>query len=120
MTLSNQATKLEPTLAFATLFFSSFFRPCPSSIPFAPGFPDSLSGFLIALNAFNYLAAAYAMLWPTIAGRSLLLVLALSAAHLTVSGLVPPRSKAKYLFAASLRRTRGSRLLTLASLFARR
>jgi len=83
-----QPTKLEPTLAFATLFLIIFSTlPVLNSVHSGP--LDSLGGFLIALNAFNYLAAAYAMLWPQHRWPLTLLVLALSAAHLTVSRLLP-------------------------------
>src|SRR6267154_2369822 len=65
-----QATKLEPTLAFATLFLV-IFSTLPVLNSIRSGSLDSLSGFLIGLNAFNYLAAAY----------------------LTVSGLVPAEKR---------------------------
>src|SRR5712672_741414 len=87
-----QSTKLEPTLAFATLFLVIY-----STLPVLNSIRsdslDSLSGFLIAVNAFNYLAAAYAMLWPQHRWPLTLLVLALSAAHLTVSGLIPAKKQ---------------------------
>jgi hypothetical protein len=87
-----QPTKLEPTLAFATLFLV-IFSTLPVLNSIRSGSLDSLSGFLIALNAFNYLAAAYAMLWPQHRWPLTLLVLALSAAHLTVSGLLPAEKR---------------------------
>jgi len=87
-----QSTKLEPTLAFATLFLV-IFSTLPVLNSIRSGSLDSLSGFLIALNAFNYLAAAYAMLWPQHRWPLTLLVLALSAAHLTVSGLIPAKKQ---------------------------
>src|SRR3981189_295559 len=87
-----QATKLEPTLAFATLFLV-IYSTLPVLNSIRSGSLDSLSSFLIALNAFNYLAAAYAMLWPQHRWPLTLLVLALSAAHLTVSGLLPAEKR---------------------------
>src|SRR6266403_6327927 len=87
-----QSTKLEPTLAFATLFLV-IFSTLPVLNSIRSGSLDSLSGFLIALNAFNYLAAAYAMLWPQHRWPLTLLVLALSAAHLTVAGLLPAKKQ---------------------------
>src|SRR5258706_6048590 len=87
-----QSTKLEPTLAFATLFLV-IFSTLPVLNSIRSGSLDSLSGFLIALNAFNYLAAAYAILCPQHRCPLTLLVLAFSAAHLTVSGLLPANTQ---------------------------
>src|SRR5882724_2029176 len=58
-----QAEKLGATIAFATIFLILY-----STVPVLTSHPsgslDSLGAFLIIVNAFNYLAAAYAMLWP--------------------------------------------------------
>jgi uncharacterized membrane protein len=98
-----QPGKLELTLVFATLFLV-IYSTLPVLNSIRSGSLDSLSGFLIALNAFNYLAAAYAMLWPQHRWPLTLLVLALSAAHLTVSRVLPPpkhgaQSLSRLLFA---------------------
>ena len=83
-----QPAKLAPTLAFATLFLF-IYSTLPVLYAIRSGSQDSLGSFLIVLNAFNYLAAAYAMLWPQHRWPLTLLVLALSGAHLAVSGFVP-------------------------------
>ena len=83
-----EPTKLEPTLAFATLFLV-IYSTVPILYSIRSGVLDSLGALLIVLNAFNYLAAAYAMLWPRQRWPLTLLVLALSAAHLTVCRILP-------------------------------
>ncbi len=83
-----QSEKLEATLTFATLFLL-LYSTLPVLNSLRSGSLDSLGSFLIVLNAFNYLAAAYAMLWPQHRWPLTLLVLALSAAHLLVSRLLP-------------------------------
>src|SRR6267142_2990561 len=83
-----QSSKLEPTLAFATLFLV-IYSTLPILYSIRSGVLDSLGALLIVLNAFNYLAAAYAMLWPRQRWPLTLLVLALSAAHLTVCRILP-------------------------------
>jgi uncharacterized membrane protein len=83
-----QPAKLEITLAFATLFLLVY-STLPVLYSIRSGSLDSVSSFLIGINAFNYLAAAYAMLWPQHRWPLTLLVLALSAAHVAVSGLLP-------------------------------
>jgi uncharacterized membrane protein len=90
-----QSTKLEATLAFATLFLL-IYSTLPVLYSIRSGALDSLGSFLVVLNAFNYFAAAYAMLWPQHRWALTLLVLALSAAHLTVTVFLPapkPASK---------------------------
>jgi uncharacterized membrane protein len=87
-----QSAKLEPTLVFATLFFT-LYSTLPVVYSIRSGSPGSLGSFLIVLNAFNYFAAAYAMLWPQHRWPLTLLVLALSGAHVAVSGFLPaPKS----------------------------
>jgi uncharacterized membrane protein len=83
-----QPEKLDPTFFFATLFFI-LFSTLPVLDSLRSRWLDGPGAFLIVLNAFNYLAAAYAMLWPLHRWPLTLLVLALSAAHLTVSRLLP-------------------------------
>lgn len=80
--------KLAPTFAFATLFLI-IYSTLPVLYAIRSGSLDSLGSFLVVLNAFNYLAAAYAMLWPQHRWPLTLLVLALSATHLAVSGFAP-------------------------------
>jgi uncharacterized membrane protein len=83
-----QREKLEPTLAFATLFLV-LFSGLPVVQSIRSGSPGPAGNFIIVLNAFNYFAAAYAMLWPQHRWPLTLLVLALSAAHVAVSGYLP-------------------------------
>jgi uncharacterized membrane protein len=83
-----QAEKLGATIAFATIFLI-LYSTLPVLTSIRSGSLDSLGAFLIIVNAFNYLAAAYAMLWPQDRWPLTLLVLALAAAHLTISRLLP-------------------------------
>src|SRR5712664_198584 len=83
-----QAEKLGATIAFATIFLI-LYSTLPVLTSLRSGSLDSLGAFLIIVNAFNYLAAAYAMLWPQDRWPLTLLVLALAAAHLTISRLLP-------------------------------
>jgi uncharacterized membrane protein len=83
-----QPEKLATTLTFATIFLI-IYSALPVLYSIRSGALDSLGVFLIVLNPFNYLAAGYAMLWPQHRWPLTLLVLALSAAHLTVSAALP-------------------------------
>src|SRR6266853_2028612 len=83
-----QAEKLGATIAFATIFLI-LYSTLSVLTSLRSGSLDSLGAFLIIVNAFNYLAAAYAMLWPQDRWPLTLLVLSLAAAHLTISRLLP-------------------------------
>ena len=84
-----QPAKLERTLAFATLFLLLYavlpvFRALKSSSV------NEIDVILVLANSFAYLGALYAMLWPRDRWPMTLLVLALSAAHVTVARIIPP------------------------------
>lgn len=95
--------KLERTLIFATLFFV-LYATLPVLRAIRLSRLDTI-GLIVALaNSFAYLAALYVMLWPKDRWPLTLLVLALSAAHVTVARLVPPPKAGespltRYLFA---------------------
>jgi uncharacterized membrane protein len=81
--------KLERTVIFATLFFLLYAAlPVIRALRFST--LRQLDILVVLANAFAYLAALYAMLWPQDRWPLTLLVLALSAAHVIVARLVPP------------------------------
>jgi uncharacterized membrane protein len=93
---------LERTVVFATLFFLVYAAlPVIRALSSALGAADIL---VQLLNAFAYLAALYALLWPEDRWPLTLFVLALAAAHLVVARLMPQPAKgesplARFLFA---------------------
>lgn len=84
-----QPPKLERTLIFATLFLLLY-----AMVPILRAVKSSgvheIDFLLVLANSFAYLGALYAMLWPQDRWPMTLLVLALSAAHVTVARLIPP------------------------------
>jgi uncharacterized membrane protein len=98
-----RAEKLERTLAFATLFFL-LYAAMPLLRAIRLGRLQELDVLVILVNAFAYLGALYAMLWPQYRWPLTILVLALSAAHLVGARLIPPPKSGespltRYLFA---------------------
>ena len=98
-----RAQRLERTIVFATLFFLLY-----ASVPLLRairlGRIAELDVILVLVNAFAYLAALYAMLWPGYRWPLTLFVLALSAAHVMAARLIPPPEGGespltRYLFA---------------------
>src|SRR2546426_724526 len=81
--------KLERTVIFATLFFLLYAAlPIIRVVRFSR--LRELDTLVVLANSFAYLGALYTMLWPQDRWPLTLLVLALSAAHVLVSRLVPP------------------------------
>lgn len=98
-----QPPKLERTLIFATLFLVLY-----ALVPILRAVKSSavheIDLLLVFANSSAYLGALYAMLWPQDRWPMTLLVLALSAAHVTVARVIPlPKSGEsplmRYLFA---------------------
>jgi len=96
--------KLARTVAFATLFFALFAAlPVVRAASRSFGMPASQTA-LVLFNAFWYLLALRAMLWPGRKWELTLAVLALAAAHLVVAERAPQpeaggRSLVRLLFA---------------------
>ena len=98
-----RAEKLERTLAFATLFFL-LYAAMPLLRAIRLSRVEELEVIVILVNAFGYLGALYAMLWPQYRWPMTILVLALSAAHVVAARLIPPPKSGestltRYLFA---------------------
>jgi uncharacterized membrane protein len=84
--------KLERTLAFATLFLL-LYAVLPVLRALKSSSVNEIDVILVLANSFAYLGALYTMLWPGDRWPMTLLVLALSAAHVTVARLIaPPKS----------------------------
>jgi uncharacterized membrane protein len=95
--------RLERTVAFATLFFL-LYAAMPLLRAIRLSRIDQLDVLVVLVNAFAYLSALYAMLWPAYRWPMTVLVLALSAAHVIAARLIPPAKPdesplARYLFA---------------------
>lgn len=84
-----QPPKLERTLLFATLFLLLY-----AILPIVRGMRPrgaTESDYLLVLaNSFSYFGAIYTMLWPRDRWPLTLLVLGLSAGHVTVARVLPP------------------------------
>src|SRR5215472_4853933 len=98
-----QPAKLERTLVFATLFLL-LYAIVPILRAVASSGANEIDMILVLANAFAYLGALYAMLWPQDRGPMTLAVIALSAGHLVVARLIPPPKEGaspimRYLFA---------------------
>src|SRR5260370_830703 len=86
--------RLERTVIFATLFFFLYAAlPIIRAVRFS-GLRE-LDTLVVLANSFAYFGALYTMLWPQDRWPLTLLVLALSAAHVVVSPLVPPPKTAE-------------------------
>jgi len=95
--------KLERTVAFATLFFL-LYAAMPLLRAIRLSRIEEIDVIVILANAFAYLGALYAMLWPANRWPLTLLVLALSAAYVIAARLIPPPKVGespltRYLFA---------------------
>lgn len=84
-----QPPKLERTLLFATLLLL-LYAIVPILRAAKSASVHEIDILLVLANSFAYLGALYAMLWPQDRWPLTLLVLALSAGHVTVARVIPP------------------------------